>query len=150
MKTATTAAVAALAIGIAVASPATAVPEVDSLGSTQAIYDGDVTSAWTVSNLEPSSDSADVNDLTGKLWEATVTVTAVEGSVTPAIPFLNARAKDGENYRVLYYAFTPKGLSGATLPQGGQSTGKVYFDVTGAAPTSVAYNDVVSDRVVWQ
>lgn len=149
-KAATTAAVAIFAIAIGIAAPASAAPVVGSIGSTQAVSDWDVTSAWTVSGLNPSSDSANVNELAGSLWEATVTVTAAKGAVTPAIPFLNARTTGGDNYRVLYYAFTPQGLSGATLPEGGQSTGKVYFDVTGPAPTIVAYNDGVQDRIVWQ
>jgi hypothetical protein len=29
-------------------------------------------------------------------------------------------------------------------------TGKFYFDVTGAAPTSVAYRDVEDDLVEWR
>ena len=36
-----------------------------------------------------------------------------------------------------------------TLTQGDESTGKVYFDVTGAKPTTVAYSDAVADRLVW-
>lgn len=150
VRAAAVASAAAMAIGLAVAAPASAAPVVDSIGSTIPIVDGDVTGAWTVQGLKQSSDDANVNELAGTLWEATVTVTAAKGAVTPAIPFLNARTKGGDNYRVLYYAFTPQGLSGATLPQGGQSTGKVYFDVTGPAPTIVAYNDVVGDRAVWQ
>jgi hypothetical protein len=145
-----TATFAVLAIAVGAAAPAGAAPVVKTLGSTIPITDIDVTSTWTVQGLKPSSDNSNVNEIAGKLYEATVTVTAAHGAVTPAIPFLNARTKDGDNYRVLYYAFTPQGLSGATLPEGGQSTGKVYFDVTGPAPTIVAYNDVVGDRAVWE
>ena len=66
-----------------------------------------------------------------------------------AIPFFNARADNGQNYRVLFQAPAPEGISGMTLTQGKESNGKIYFDVTGAKPTTVAYNDAVSDRLVW-
>src|SRR3954471_21500126 len=87
--------------------------------------------------------------MAGTLWEATTTVDAVQGTVTPAIPFFNARADNGQNYRALYQALAPEGVSGTPLPQGAESSGKVYFDVTGAQPTSVVYNDAVQDRLVW-
>ena len=43
----------------------------------------------------------------------------------------------------------PNGLSPAPIAQGGQSTGTLYFDVTGAPPTEVVYNDGVQDVLVW-
>ena len=94
--------------------------------------------------------TASANPVTGGLGTPERLVDAVHGTVTPAIPFFNARAADGANYRVRYQAFAPEGLSGATLNQGGKSTGKVYFDVTGASPTRVVYNDAVQDRLLWQ
>lgn len=142
---------AAAAVAIAGAGTASANPVTGGLGTPERLVDanGAVVSSYTVSDLRPSNDVVNV-PLVGKLWEATVTVDAVQGTVTPAIPFFNARAADGANYRVLYQAFAPGGLSGATLNQGGKSTGKVYFDVTGASPTRVVYNDAVQDRLVWQ
>ena len=44
----------------------------------------------------------------------------------------NARARNGETYRVLFGAATPQGVNPATIAQGQQTTGKLYFDVTGA------------------
>ena len=35
----------------------------------------------------------------------------------------------------------PGGLNPAPIPQGSESTGTLYFDVTGAPPNGVAYND---------
>ncbi|HYZ67324.1 MAG TPA: DUF1942 domain-containing protein [Mycobacterium sp.] len=87
--------------------------------------------------------------LSGRLWEATINVYAVQGTVTPTIPFFNARADHGQNYRVLYQASAPEGLTGTPLTQGAESTGKIYFDVAGAQPTSVVYNDAVADRLIW-
>jgi hypothetical protein len=100
------------------------------------------------SNLRPGDDVVNF-PVAGTLWETTTTVDAVQGTVTPEIPFFNARADNGQNYRALYQALAPEGVSGTPLPQGAESSGKVYFDVTGAQPTSVVYNDAVQDRLVW-
>lgn len=118
------------------------------LGASQRLTDGAVVVNYTVSNLQPSNDVVNV-PLAGRLWEATTTVKATQGTATPAIPFFNARSANGENYRVLFQAFAPEGIDAATLPQGGSSTGKIYFDVTGPTPTSVVYNDAVQDRLIW-
>jgi Domain of unknown function (DUF1942) len=153
MRIATMAAAVAVATavgmtGLAGAALASASPATARLGTPQRLEDGSVVSSWSVSHLQSSNDVVNV-PLTGRLWEATASVTAVQGTVTPAIPFFNARSASGDNYRVLYQAFAPKGLSGATLAQGGQSTGKIYFDVTGPQPTEVVYNDAVQDRLLW-
>jgi Domain of unknown function (DUF1942) len=117
-------------------------------GTPQRLNDGVAVSEYTVENLRPSNDPVNV-PVTGRLYEATVTVDAEQGIVTPAIPFFNARADNGQNYRVLFQAPAPEGISGMTLTQGNEETGKIYFDVTGAEPTTVAYNDAVADRLVW-
>jgi uncharacterized protein DUF1942 len=44
----------------------------------------------------------------------------------------------------------PYGISGATLSQGNESTGKIYFDVTGAPPTRVMYNNGAEDLIIWE
>jgi Domain of unknown function (DUF1942) len=140
----------AAAIGFAGSGLAAAAPVTGSLGTPEQLIDanGGVVSSYTVTNLQPSNDRVDV-PLAGRLYEATVTVNADRGSVTPAIPFFNARSADGQNYRVLFQAPAPEGINAATLNQGGSSTGKIYFDVTGPAPTQVVYNDAVQDRLVW-
>jgi hypothetical protein len=51
---------------------------------------------------------------------------------------------------VLWQDFTPKGISGATLTQGNESTGKIYFDVTGAPPARVMYNNGAEDLIIWE
>jgi len=99
-----------------------------------------------VSGLSPSSDAIPY-PVSGRLYEATVTVDALGGWVSPLIPLFNARAESGQNYRVL--ANAPEGLSGAAVPPGGSSTGKIYFDVVGDEPNSVVYNDGVQDLLVW-
>jgi len=150
MKIAITLAAAASAafIGLAGAAPAAAAPSTGAFGSQQKLTDGAVVTAWTIQKPTSSNDTVNV-PVMGKLYEAQATVQAVQGASTPSIPFLNARTSDGTNYRVLWQAYAPEGLSGATLQQGSKASGKVYFDVTGAAPTSVVYNDLAQDRLVW-
>jgi hypothetical protein len=145
---ATSTAAAAAVIGLVGAGVASAAPTMTEFGESQRLVDGAVISSYTVNDLQPSDDPVNL-PVAGQLWEATTTVDAVQGAVTPAIPFFNARTDSGENYRVLFQAFAPEGLDGATLPQGGESSGKIYFDVTGAEPTSVVYNDAVQDRLAW-
>jgi hypothetical protein len=140
----------AAAIGVAGAGIASASPVTGTLGTPERLMDanGAIVSSYTVTDLQPSNDIVTV-PLAGHLWEATTTVNAEQGTVTPAIPFFNARAADGQNYRVLFQAIAPEGIKAQPLNPGGTSTGKIYFDVTGPAPTQVVYNDAVQDRLVW-
>ncbi len=87
--------------------------------------------------------------VTGKLWEATATVRAIRGDVTPAISEFNAVAPNQASYRVLWFVASPVNISGATIPQGAQATGKIHFDVSGPAPTTVTLNNGVDDLLVW-
>lgn len=127
-------------------------PTTDTFGGWNRLIDdgGNVITIWKVSGLKPSADTIPGYPLAGKLWEATGTVRAAKGTVTPIIPDFNARAAGGANYPVLWQAATPTGISGATIPQGAASTGKLYFDVTGPAPTQVIYNNGVADLLVWK
>ena len=43
----------------------------------------------------------------------------------------------------------PNGLSPAPILQSNQSTGTLYFDVTGAQPNQVVYNDGTQDVLLW-
>ena len=139
-------------IGITSAPIASAAyPIVGKLGSELTMTDtvGQVVLSWKVSDLKPSTDTIPGYPVAGKPWEATATVKAIRGSVTPAIPQLNAFADDGTNYQVLWRANTANSISGATITQGQQSTGKIYFDVTGAPPTAVALNNGMEDLLIW-
>jgi hypothetical protein len=148
LTTTSASAIAVAAAGLGGAATTSAAPMMAQFGTAQRFNDGLAVSEYTVENLQPSNDAVNV-PVAGQLYEATVTVDAEQGTVTPAIPFFNARADNGQNYRVLFQAPAPEGISGMTLTQGNESTGKIYFDVTGAQPTSVAYNDAVADRLVW-
>jgi Domain of unknown function (DUF1942) len=152
MAAAASAAIAAA--GIIGAPAASADPQVAKFGAWQKLQDsngGAVTiSAWGIADLRPSSDTIPSYPLEGKLWEANAGFKAIQGSGTPIIPNLNARAANGQNYQVLWQAATPNGISGATLQQGASSRGKIYFDVTGASPTTVAYYNGAQDLLLWQ
>ncbi|MCW1957890.1 MAG: MPT63 family protein [Mycobacterium sp.] len=144
----------ALSVGIGIAcapSASAASPQVGKLGSELRMTDtvGQVVLSWTVSNLKPSSDPMPGFPVTGKLWEATATVNAIRGSVTPAISQFNAVAPNQAAYRVLWQVASPTNISGATIPQGAQSTGKIHFDVTGPAPSVVTMNNGMEDLMIW-
>jgi Domain of unknown function (DUF1942) len=151
MAAAASAAIAAA--GIIGAPSASADPQVANFGAWQKITDTNGSSttvaAWGIADLRPSSDTLPGYQLAGKLWEANAGFKAIQGTATPIIPDLNARTPDGQNYQVIWQAATPQGLSGSTLQQGDSSKGKIYFDVTGANPTSVAYYNGSQDLLLW-
>ena len=117
------------------------------IGQAGTLVNGDVVQTWTINGLKPSGDAIPA-ELAGSLWEATATNAAVAGSVIPVIPNFNARG-GGDNYRVLFGVATAQGVNPATLAQGQKSSGKIYFDVTGANPDRIVYNDGETDRLVW-
>jgi hypothetical protein len=82
----------------------------------------------------------------GQLYEASVMVRAIRGTVVPVVPFFNARAKSGANYRVLTNVSS---LGGAPLGEGATTDGKIYFDVVGDVPNSVVYNNGPEDLLAW-
>ena len=104
-------------IGLTGAPSASAYPNVGKLGSEMTMTDpvGQVVLSWKVSNLGPSSDNVPGLPVYGKLWSADATVKAIRGSVTPQIPNFNAVAPNQAAYRVLWQAYTPQGISGATI-----------------------------------
>lgn len=123
-------------------------PTLVSLGQAAELVNGSAVQTWTVSGLKPSSDVIPWH-VNGTLWEATATNEAVQGSIQPVVSDLNARARNGETYRVLFLAATPQGVNPAVLPPGAKTSGKVYFDVTGEQPDSVVYNSGGDDLAVW-
>jgi hypothetical protein len=143
-------------VGMASAGSAPAVPAAAPFGSPQQVVDGDdaATLVYTVHDLAPSGSNVLNVPLTGNvplagdLWEATTSVAAVRGSAVPGMQFFNARSADGQNYRVLVQTFAPD-LSVSPLNQGGNNTGRIYFDVTGPPPAEVVYEDGEHDPIVW-
>lgn len=141
-----------VALGLAAAPAAAAGPPiVGKLGQGLTMTDsvGQVQLSWTVSGLKPSADPMPGYQVAGKLWEATATVKALRGPVTPAISQFNAVAPNQAAYRVLWQVASPVNISGATIPQGATATGKIHFDVTGPAPTTVTMNNGMQDLLIW-
>lgn len=147
---ATLAAAGALAAAplAAAESGAPAGPQTTELGKQADLVNGAVTQGWTVSGLKPSSDQIPYQ-VRGTLWEATATDQAVQGSAQPIVSNFNARAADGQTYRALWQVATEQGVNPGAIAQGQQTSGKLYFDVTGAQPDSVVYNDGARDVLLW-
>lgn len=119
------------------------------LGQQGRLTNGDVVQAWTVSDLKVSTDQLPYQPK-GTLWEATATDEAIQGSVIPIVANFNAKASDGETYRVLYGVPSEQGVNPGTLSQGEKTSGKIYFDVTGAAPETVTYTSGDEDLLTWK
>lgn len=130
------------------ATPPSPTVQTQALGSQGKLVDGAVIQGWTITNLKPSSDVIPF-PVRGTLWEATATDQAIQGSATPIVSNLNARSADGQTYRALFEVATPQGVNPSTLAPGQETSGKVYFDVTGASPDSVVYNAGGQDLLVW-
>ncbi|ETZ67769.1 hypothetical protein L835_4894 [Mycobacteroides abscessus MAB_110811_1470] len=119
------------------------------LGQQGRLTNGDVVQAWTISDLKVSTDQLPYQPK-GTLWEATATDEAIQGSVIPIVANFNAKANDGETYRVLYGVASAQGVNPGTLSQGEKTTGKIYFDVTGANPETVTYTSGDEDLLTWK
>ena len=145
-------ALAAIGItGFAESAIASAADEcMHSFGSHQQLADGGASvQEWTVTDLKKSADPAPGYPLAGQLWEATASVKAVSGTVTPIIPNFSAFTADGRTYQVLWQLASPHGLPGATIVQGQTSTGKLYFDATGPDPVAVTYTVGAGHPLMW-
>jgi hypothetical protein len=143
------------ATGIAAASifaAATAVaapPTMGGFGTSEQLMDGPLITNYTVSNLQPANVTIPGYTPQGQVYQANVTAQANSGAVTPVVSDFNARAASGQQYRVIDTIPVPNGLSPAPILQGNQSTGTLYFDVTGAQPNQVVYNDGTQDVLLW-
>lgn len=142
-------AAAAITVAIVGAPVASADVVTTTLGQQADLVDGDVIQSWTVSDLRASTDVIPYS-VRGTLWEATASDEAMQGNAIPIVSNFNARAGNGETYRVLFGVATPQGVNPATLTQGQVTKGKVYFDVTGDSPDSVVYRSGGDDRVLWK
>jgi hypothetical protein len=145
---------AAVMLMAGMADPATAAAAEDCMcdfGSHQQLADagGTVAQEWTILDLKKSTDPVPGYPLAGQLWEATASVRAVSGTITPIIPNFRALSADVHSYPVLWQLATPQGLPGSTMAQGQTSTGKIYFDATGPDPVMVTYTDGGEKPLMW-
>lgn len=143
----------ALAAGGIVAAPnvsADGYPIIQQFGSEEIVPSGGHNQGvvgWTVNNLRLSSDSIDW-PVHGHLWEATATLRYVRGGCSlPYVANFNARASNGQDYPELAATNTSEPIG--RVCQGGQSTGKLYFDVVGPDPDGVVYRTDFTDLLFW-
>lgn len=137
------------AAGVFTAATAVAAPTSGGFGTSEQLVTGPLITDYTVSNLRPANVTIPGYTPQGKLYEANITAEANSGTVTPVVADFNARAASGQQYRVIDTVPVPNGLSPAPILQGNQSTGTLYFDVTGPPPNQVVYNDGVQDLLLW-
>jgi len=138
------------AAGVFAATTASAAPpNIQGFGTSEQLVDGPLITNYTVSNLQPSTTSIPGYTPRGTLYQADVTARSDGGLVTPMVNDFIARGPNGQNYRVIDKVQAPGSLNPAPIPQGSESTGTLYFDVTGAPPNGVAYNDGMQDILIW-
>jgi hypothetical protein len=138
----------AVAVGIAAATvaPASATDNIKIFGEQMRLNNpgGKPFIGYTVTDFGPSNDPVPHR---GTLYGATLIVDGFNDWALPMIGLFNARARSGQGYPLIPNA--PGVISGAWVPPGGVSVGKLYFDVTGDEPNSVVYNDGFRDILAW-
>lgn len=140
--------VAAFGIVVGTAATASAINNIKPFGVQETINDwgtGGPMIGYRVTGLQPTSDDVPY-PFAGRPYEATVQVDAFGSWAHPVVSMFNARAENGDNYRVLTDVST---LSGAAVPPDGSTTGKIYFDVVAADPNSVVFSDGGQDLLGW-
>lgn len=149
VKTAIGAAGVAAASVVAAATASAAPPNIQGFGTSEPLIDGPLVTTYTVSNLQPSNVAIPGYTPKGTLYQADITARSDGGVVTPMVNDFIARGPNGQNYRVIDKVAAPGSLNPAPIPQGQESTGTLYFDVTGAPPNGVVYNDGMQDILMW-
>ncbi|RUP05585.1 MAG: DUF1942 domain-containing protein [Mycobacterium sp.] len=131
--------------GFASAAP----PSIEGFGTSQQLIDGPMITNYTVSSLQQSTVAIPGYTPKGTIYQASITARSDAGTVTPMVKDFSARGPNGQTYKLIDKASVPNGLNPAPIPQGSESTGMLYFDVTGAAPNGVVYNDGLQDILIW-
>jgi hypothetical protein len=133
----------------AAATASAAPPNIQPFGASEPLIDGALVTNYTVNNLQPSNAAIPGYTPKGTIYQADVTARSDGGLVTPMVNDFIARGPNGQNYRVIDKVQAPGSLNPAPIPQGSESTGTLYFDVTGAPPNGVVYNDGMQDILIW-
>lgn len=143
------AAIAAASVFTVVPALAAPPPNIQGFGTSQQLVDGPLVTTYTLSNLQPSNIAIPGYTPEGTLYQADITARSDSGLVTPMVKNFTARGPNGQTYELIDDVSVPNGLNPAPIPQGNESTGKLYFDVTGAPPNGVVYNDGLQDILIW-
>jgi Domain of unknown function (DUF1942) len=134
---------------LAATTASAATPNIQGFGTSESLINGSMVTTYTVSKLEASSLSIPGYTPKGTLYQADITARSDGGVVTPMVKDFSARGPNGQIYQLIDNAQVPNGLNPAPIPQGSESTGTLYFDVTGAPPNGVVYNDGLQDILIW-
>src|ERR1700720_1470450 len=118
----------------AAATASAAPPNIQGFGTSESLIDGPMIPGYTPK---------------GTLYQADVAATSDGGTVTPMVRNFSARGPNGQTYKLIDKVEAPNGLNPAPIPQGSESRGTLYFDVTGAPPNGVVYNDGLQDILIW-
>src|ERR1700678_2466622 len=138
------------AAGIFTAATALAAPpNIQPFGASEPLIDGALVTNYTVNNLRPTASVIPGYTPKGTLYQADITARSDGGLVTPMVNDFIARGPNGQNYRVIDKVQAPGSLNPAPIAQGSESTGTLYFDVTGAPPNGVVYNEGMQDVLIW-
>src|SRR6201986_4304221 len=137
------------AAAVIAAATASAAPNIQGFGTSQQLVEGPLITDYTVSNLQPSNVAIPGYTPKGTIYQADVSARSDGGLVTPMVNDFVARGPNGQNYRVIDKVPAPNSLNPAPIAQGSEATGTLYFDVTGAPPNGVAYNDGMQDILIW-
>ena len=137
------------AVSIFAAATASAAPNIQGFGASESLIDGPMVTNYTVSNLQPSNMTIPGFTPKGTLYQADIVARSDGGLVTPQVRDFSARGPNGQTYKLVDKVEVPNGLNPAPIAQGSESRGTLYFDVTGAPPNGVAYNDGLQDILMW-
>jgi Domain of unknown function (DUF1942) len=137
------------AVSVFAAATASAAPNIQGFGTSESLIDGPMVTSYTVSNLQPSTIAIPGYTPKGTLYQADITARSDAGTVTPMVRDFSARGPNGQTYKLIDKVEVPNGLNPAPIPQGSESRGTLYFDVTGAPPNGVVYNDGLQDILMW-
>ncbi|MCV7409035.1 hypothetical protein AWC05_06450 [Mycobacterium florentinum] len=135
--------------GASIFTAATADANVQALGATEQAVDGPLVTEYTVSNLRPSDATIPGFHPAGRLYQVDVTAKSDAGTVQPQISRFAARAFNGTVYPPVNIGPVPNGLDPSPIDPGRQTSGELYFDVTGQRPIGVVYTDGDDDFLVW-
>jgi hypothetical protein len=137
------------AVSVFAAATASAAPNIQGFGTSESLTEGPLVTSYTVSNLQASSMAIPGYSPKGTLYQVDITARSDGGVVTPMVRNFQARGPNGQNYKLIDKVEVPNGLNPAPIPQGSESRGTLYFDVTGAPPNGVVYNDGLQDILLW-
>jgi uncharacterized protein DUF1942 len=140
---------AAVVAGASLLAAPTAGANVQGFGATEQAIDGPLITEYTVTNMRPSDAAIPGFQPAGQLYQADVTAKSDAGTVQPQISRFMARAFNGTVYQVVNNGPVPNGLDPSPIDQGQQTSGELYFDVTGQRPVGVMYTDGADDFLVW-